>query len=125
MRALAAAMLDEFVATLPFGLETRIGDNGALFSGGQRQRLGLARAILRGSHLFLLDEATSALDEENEKQVLANLGSSGRALLIVTHRVHAQAFANRVFRLEEGLLREDVRPNGLFDELIPAAATSL
>ena len=107
MQALAAAMLDEFVAAQPYGLDTRIGDNGALFSGGQRQRLGLARANLRRSRLLLLDEATSALDENNERQVLENLTASGQAILIVTHRAKTQMFAHRVFHLEEGSLIEE------------------
>lgn len=110
MRALRTAMLDSFVAEQRLGLETRVGDNGALFSGGQRQRLGLARAVLRGSRLLLLDEATSALDEENERQVLANLTASGKALLIVTHRAHAQTFADRVFRLEGCTLVQEASP---------------
>jgi ABC-type multidrug transport system fused ATPase/permease subunit len=107
MRALAAAELDEFVATLPLKLETAVGDNGSLLSGGQRQRLGLARAFLRGSQLLLLDEATSALDEENERQVLANLNASGIATLLATHRVHTRTFGHRVFRLEGGSLIEE------------------
>ena len=120
-RALAAAMLDKFVAEQPFGLDTGIGDNGALFSGGQRQRLGLARAILRGSQLLLLDEATSALDEENERQVLENLGASGVAILLVTHRVHTHSFANRVFRIDQGVLVEEMRPN-LKEQILPVDA---
>jgi ABC-type bacteriocin/lantibiotic exporter with double-glycine peptidase domain len=76
MNALAAVNLNEFVLAQPLGLETRVGDNGVLFSGGQRQRLGLARAILRDVNLLLLDEATSALDIENERQVLGNLKST-------------------------------------------------
>lgn len=107
MQALAAAMLDEFVAAQPLGLETGVGDNGALFSGGQRQRLGLARAILRGGNLLLLDEATSALDEENERRVLENLRVSGRAVLLVTHRACARMFAHRVVRLQKGRLVEE------------------
>jgi ABC-type multidrug transport system fused ATPase/permease subunit len=107
MQALAVASLDEFVSALPLGLDTRVGDNGALFSGGERQRLGLARAILRGGRLLLLDEATSALDEETERQVLDNLIASGRAILMVTHRIHARAIGDRVFRLEEGSLIEE------------------
>jgi len=107
MKALAAARLDEFVAAQPLRLETPVGDNGVLFSGGQRQRLGLARAILRGGQLLLLDEATSALDENNEQQVLENLNASGIAILLATHRVHVRLFAHRVFRLEQGSLIED------------------
>jgi ABC-type multidrug transport system fused ATPase/permease subunit len=107
MQALSAARLDEFVLAQLLGLETGVGDNGVLFSGGQRQRLGLARAVLRGSQLLLLDEATSALDEENERQVLENLSASGKAVLLVTHRVRAQAFAQRVFRIQEGYLVEE------------------
>jgi len=107
MQALAAARLDAFVAAQPLGLETSVGDNGALFSGGQRQRLGLARAILRGSQLLLLDEATSALDEESERQVLENLSASGKSILLVTHRALLRTFAQRVFRLHAGHLIEE------------------
>ena len=107
MRALATARLDAFVIAQPLGLETGVGDNGALFSGGQRQRLVLATAILRGGQLLLLDEATSALDEENERQVLENLSASGKAVLLVTHRMRTRAFAQRVLRLQEGCLVDE------------------
>jgi ABC-type bacteriocin/lantibiotic exporter with double-glycine peptidase domain len=107
MTALATAQLAAFVAAQPFGLDTNVGDNGSLFSGGQRQRLGLARAILREAQLLLLDEATSALDEENERQVLENLNMSGKAVLLVTHRVLTRVFGHRVFQLQGGHLVEE------------------
>lgn len=106
--ALVLAMLDDVVTAQPEGLDTRVGDNGILFSGGERQRLGLARAILRHVDLLLLDEATSALDEKNEAQVLKNLRDSGRAVLAVTHRVYATQYGDREFHLEDGRLLEDL-----------------
>lgn len=110
MKALAVARLDELVEAQPLGLETGVGDNGALFSGGERQRLGIARAFLRGGQLLLLDEATSGLDEAYEQQILENLAASGKSVLLVTHRVHARSFAHRVFRLEGGVLIEETGP---------------
>jgi ABC-type multidrug transport system fused ATPase/permease subunit len=107
MSALAVANLEEFVAAQPLGLDAGVGDNGVLFSGGQRQRLGIARAILRGASLLLFDEATSALDEESESQVLENLSISGTAVLFVTHHTQRRRFAQRVFRLEQGNLIEE------------------
>jgi ABC-type bacteriocin/lantibiotic exporter with double-glycine peptidase domain len=107
MSALAAANLDEFVAAQPLGLETRVGDSGILFSGGQRQRLGLARAILRGARLLLLDEATSALDEENEGQVLKNLATAGVAVVLASHRVHKEFCDHRTFWIQGGRLIEE------------------
>jgi ABC-type bacteriocin/lantibiotic exporter with double-glycine peptidase domain len=117
MHALAVANLREFIAAQQFGLDTGVGDNGVLFSGGQRQRLGVARAILRGASLLLLDEATSALDEENESQVLANLSASGIAIVLVTHRAPKRDFAQRVFRLEHGcLIEESIHERSFADE---------
>jgi ABC-type multidrug transport system fused ATPase/permease subunit len=109
MDALETARLSEFVAALPLGIETGVGDNGVLFSGGQRQRLALARAILRGVTLLVLDEATSALDDENEGQVLKNLGAAGIAVVLATHRVHKHFSAHRVFRLQHGQLIEETK----------------
>jgi ABC-type multidrug transport system fused ATPase/permease subunit len=107
MKALTVARLDDFVSSLPRGIDTRVGDNAALFSGGERQRLGLARAILRGSKLMLLDEATSALDEENERQVLSNLAATGAAILLVTHRRNIAPWAHHACRLEAGQIVEE------------------
>jgi ABC-type bacteriocin/lantibiotic exporter with double-glycine peptidase domain len=121
MKALATAQLADFVAAQPFGLDTNVGDNGALFSGGQRQRLGLARAILREARLLLLDEATSALDEENERQVLENLNLRGKAVLLVTHRVVTRVFGHRVFQLQGGHLVEEGPRMILGDEQTIAA----
>jgi len=114
MAALATAQLSEFVAALPFGLDTSVGDSGALFSGGQRQRLGLARAVLRGAGLLLLDEATSALDAENERKILENLKISGKSVVLVTHRVLTHVFGHRVYCFQNGRLREE-RPATIFE----------
>jgi ABC-type multidrug transport system fused ATPase/permease subunit len=105
---LDAVNLGEFVASLPAGLDTRVGDNGVLFSGGQRQRLGLARAMVRRVSLLLLDEATSALDEENEQHVLRNLASMQVAILMVTHRADGHRFADRTQQLVDGLLVDSI-----------------
>ena len=108
MHALTIARLDQFVIAHPSGLETRVGDNGSLLSGGQRQRLGLARALVRGGNTLLLDEATSALDEDSEGQLLEALTSSGKTVLLVTHRPRPHAFADRVLQLRDGRLTEDL-----------------
>ena len=107
MKALTTANLEGFVMSQPLGLETPVGDNGIRFSGGERQRLGVARAVLRNATLLLLDEATSALDEMNEEQVLGNLKAVGVATIIVSHRPHAQRGVDRRFCLEDGVLIED------------------
>ena len=108
MTALAAVRLDDFVSALPSGLETKAGDNGVRFSGGERQRLGLARAILRESRLLLLDEATSALDEETEQQVLQHLSAAGMAFFLATHRSVVHRFAQHVYLLQDTCLVEQL-----------------
>ncbi len=106
-QALVCACADEFVAALPQGLDTVIGENGVGLSEGQIQRLSLARAVLSEAPILLLDEATSALDEATEAKVLSNLrGLKNRTCIIVTHKKAALGVCNRHFMIENKCLKE-------------------
>ncbi|MGB8537177.1 MAG: ABC transporter ATP-binding protein [Acidobacteriaceae bacterium] len=102
---LAAA---EFVFELPQGLDTTVGDRGTLLSHGQRQRIALARALLRKPGLLILDEATSSLDFDNEKRILDAIDRlKGRAtVLLIAHRVSAIQRADMIYLIENGSVAE-------------------
>lgn len=106
MDALTVAGAAERVAAMPHGLETVIGERGALLSGGERQRLAIARAILRRPRLLVLDEATAALDPASEEEILDRLAAlePRPAILIVAHRIETLSRCPRVIRVEGGKL---------------------
>ncbi len=105
--ALTLACADEFVNTLPHGIDTVVGEHGMGLSEGQAQRIGLARAILRGAPVLLLDEATSALDEVTEAQVLQNLKKiPGLTCIMVTHRPGGLLLCDRQLVLSGGKISE-------------------
>ncbi|HEX7439750.1 MAG TPA: lipid A export permease/ATP-binding protein MsbA [Caldimonas sp.] len=102
--ALRAANLLDFARGLPKGIDTLIGHNGSQMSGGQRQRLAIARAIYKDAPILLLDEATSALDSESERLVQQALDSllHGRTSLVIAHRLSTVERADRIVVLENG-----------------------
>jgi ABC-type multidrug transport system fused ATPase/permease subunit len=102
--ALEIAQLGTFVAALPEGIFTVIGERGVRVSGGQRQRLGIARALYRQAPILVLDEATSALDERTEAQLVESLAGYcvDRTMIVVSHRPTTLALCDRVVVLEQG-----------------------
>jgi subfamily B ATP-binding cassette protein MsbA len=107
-RAADAANASEFIARLPQGLDTQIGENGALLSGGQRQRVAIARAMLKDAPILVLDEATAALDNESERLVQEALDHliPDRTTLVIAHRLSTIEHADQVLVLEAGRLVE-------------------
>ena len=103
-RAIKYAQLDEFVASLPNGLETVVGERGVRLSGGQRQRIGIARALYHDPSVLVLDEATSALDTDTESGVMQAVTAlqNSKTVLIVAHRLSTVAHCGRIYRLENG-----------------------
>lgn len=102
-QAIQISAMDEFLPSLPQGLETYLGESGAGLSEGQAQRLAIARAIISGAPILLLDECTSALDEATERKVLLNLKAlPGRTCLAVTHRPAAMELCDWKFEIRDG-----------------------
>lgn len=101
---LREAQLDEYVRTLPEGLDTGIGERGIRLSGGQRQRIGIARALYHDPEVLVLDEATSALDNDTEKAIMdsINLLQGRKTLIIIAHRLQTIEKCDIVYRVENG-----------------------
>ncbi|KAG5354083.1 hypothetical protein C0989_009781 [Termitomyces sp. Mn162] len=116
--AAKAANAHEFVMGLPHGYDTVVGENATLLSGGQAQRLQIARALVRPSEVLILDECTSALDPENQKAVLETIGKVNgmgeRTTVMVTHKLQVMQMCDRIVLISDGQVKEE----GTFDELI-------
>ena len=102
--ALREAQLDEFVKTLPEGLETSIGERGIRLSGGQRQRIGIARALYHDPEVLILDEATSALDNDTEAAIMESINrlQGRKTLIIIAHRLQTIEKCDLVYRVQDG-----------------------
>ena len=102
------ASIHDFILTLPDGYQTQVGALGDNLSAGEKQRIGLARAFLRGSSLILLDEPTSNVDSINEGIILKSLKEQkqNHSIILVSHRESTMAIADRIYRAEEGVLYE-------------------
>jgi subfamily B ATP-binding cassette protein MsbA len=115
--AARAAHVLEFTDELPEGLDTRVGERGALLSGGQRQRVAIARALLKDAPVLVLDEATSALDTESERAIQAALTElvRNRTTLVIAHRLSTIEKADLILVLDEGRIVESGTHAALID----------
>jgi ABC-type multidrug transport system fused ATPase/permease subunit len=107
-RAIDIANLSDVVAGMPNGLDTLVGERGAMVSGGQRQRIAIARAVIRDPSILILDEATSHLDAVSEQlvqQALVN-ASRGRTTIVIAHRLSTIREADKLIVLDHGRIVE-------------------
>jgi ABC-type multidrug transport system fused ATPase/permease subunit len=116
--ALTGAELSDFVSSLPDGLDTRVGDQGMALSGGQAQRLAIARALLKDAPLIVLDEPTSQIDVETEallNRALKRL-TKNKTVLLIAHRLSTIEQADRIVVIEQGELRESGTRQALLEQ---------
>jgi ABC-type multidrug transport system fused ATPase/permease subunit len=116
VEALKSAQLEEFVASLPEGLDTVVGERGVRLSGGQRQRIGIARALYHRPSVLVLDEATSSLDTETEHGVMQAVQAlqGDKTVIIVAHRLSTVEYCDRLYRLDAGRIVDE----GTFGEVM-------
>lgn len=116
IEAAKAAQIHDFIISLPDGYETTVGERGLKLSGGEKQRVGIARTLLKNPPILLLDEATSALDSETEQGILGSLREmgQGRSVITIAHRLSTVVHADAIIVLEKGHVVE----RGTHDELL-------
>jgi ATP-binding cassette, subfamily B, heavy metal transporter len=109
--AARAAKIHDFVASLPQGYDTVVGERGLKLSGGEKQRVGIARTLLKNPPILVLDEATSALDTQTERSIQESLRDmgQGRSVIMIAHRLSTIADADQIIVLEEGRIVEQGR----------------
>ncbi len=114
--AAKAAKIHDFIMSLPEGYETKVGERGLKLSGGEKQRVGIARTLLKNPPILLLDEATSALDTQTERDIQDSLKAmgEGRTVITIAHRLSTIADADRIVVLEKGEIVEE----GTHDDLL-------
>jgi ATP-binding cassette, subfamily B, bacterial MsbA len=114
--AAKAAYAHDFIMAFPRGYATEVGEHGLQLAGGERQRIAVARALLKDAPVILLDEATAALDSESERQVQGAIEHlcQGRTTIVIAHRLHTVVDAHRIFVIEDGTVVE----SGHHDELL-------
>ena len=124
--ALSEAGLGSFLKTIPKGLDSDVGNAGAALSGGQRQKMGIARALLSEAQYMIFDEATSSVDPQSEREIWETIGrlSKTRTLIIISHRMSTIQNANCIYVLEKGVVAqrgshaELMQQGGLYRELV-------
>ncbi len=93
--------LKEFIETLPNGINTSVGDLGNQLSGGQIQRIAIARALYKDKDLLILDEPTSALDENNEKKIIENLLSQKKTIILISHNLENLKKCDFIYEIKD------------------------
>lgn len=121
MAAARQAMAHGFIAELPDGYDTIIGEGGSTLSGGEKQRISIARALLKDAPIILLDEATASLDPENEQAIQEAISAliRNKTVVVIAHRLNTIQDADRIVVLDQGRVVE----TGIHDELLKAAGT--
>jgi ATP-binding cassette subfamily B protein len=116
--AAKAACCHDFIMALPSGYDTMVGEGGSTLSGGEKQRISIARAILKNAPVILLDEATASLDPENEAEVQRAIGAliKGRTVVMIAHRLKTVVYADRIIVLDKGRIAEQGKHDGLLSE---------
>jgi len=109
IRAAKEAMADEFITGLPHGYDSTVGDRGVTLSGGQRQLIGIARALIRDDPILILDEPTAALDAESEQLVIEALKRlmKGRTVICIAHRLSTIRDADKIIVIKDGVVAEE------------------
>lgn len=116
--ALSDVRLKDWVSSLPQGLDTPVGDGGGKLSGGQRQKIGIARALLSRAEYIIFDEATSSVDMDSEREIWSCIGelSKTRTLIIISHRLSTIQNADIIYMLSNGGVTERGRHRELMDK---------